>query len=450
MKITKEELSQMIRENMALRMTQDRMRGRSGSYSEPRANKAAQKRKGNEPITRNNVVKGSFEGTSSDRMKLVRELEPQIEKMIAAGKEEQIPSNWRDVLSLADGDQLLALKNAINPGIFKKVGRFLGLSEESSMQFTKSDLRRIIREELTSLKEEKQFNEEVRHAFYEAVLLRHPAQLLAEGCITRAAYRRAKRMTALNESGSRDIALEEGFFDDVKALASKGLEKAKEKGAEVAAAASEKGKELGGKALEKAKEIGNKEIDVKGASKEMKRVGKEAGELAAGAGEAMLNFIGPMAKKLGAKAEKFAEKTLKKIDKQGPKALAAVSKHIDALASAGMKKAGSGVKGMADLLVKVKDGLTYEQMANKEPEAFMSMYKALEKKVLGMKLRGVKTPEETKATLGIFQSPDGQKALAAAAKKTGLSAAELETLMGLYVFQSRYVPMATKAMAAKG
>ena len=317
------------------------------------------------------------------------------------------------------------------------------------MRITRRQIKRIIKEEFNLIKEEKDFNEDVRHAFYEAVLLKHPALLLAEGYISRAAYKRAKKMSMLNESGARDLALEEGFFDDVKALASKGMKKAKEKSAEVAAAAAEKGKELGGKALDKAKEIGNKEIDTKKFAKDASRIGKEAGEMAAGAGEAILNFIGPMAKKLGAKAEKFAEKTLKKIDKQGPKALAAISKHINKLADAGMKKAGSGIKGTADLLRKVKDGLTYEQMANKEPEAFMSTYKAIEKTILGMKLKGVRTPDEAKATLGIFQSPDGQKALAAAAKKTGMSAAEIETLMGLYVFQSRYVPMATKAMAGK-
>ena len=130
MKITEKELRRIIRENMALRMTQDRMRRSSGgSFSEPRSKKAAQKRKGNEPITRNHIVKNSFKGTSSDRAKLNSELKTQIEKMIASGKEDQIPSNWRDILSLSNGDQLLALKQAINPGMMKKLGRFLGLSE---------------------------------------------------------------------------------------------------------------------------------------------------------------------------------------------------------------------------------------------------------------------------------------------------------------------------------
>jgi ribosomal protein L17 len=130
MKITEKKLRELIRENMALRMTQDRMRNSGGgSFSEPRSNKAAQKRKGSEPITRNHIVKNSFKGTSSDRNKLAKDLKVQIEKMIASGKEDQIPSNWRDIIGLANGDQLLALKQAINPGMMKKLGRFLGLSE---------------------------------------------------------------------------------------------------------------------------------------------------------------------------------------------------------------------------------------------------------------------------------------------------------------------------------
>ena len=138
---------------------------------------------------------------------------------------------------------------------------------------------------------------------------------------------------------------------------------------------------------------------------------------------------------------------------QGPKALAAISKHIECGVNAALSKAksttGSGIKGLADLIRKAKDGLTYEQLATKEPAAFMATYKALEKKVLGMKLKGVTTPQTAEQVMGIFRSPDGQKALAAAAKKTGMAAAELDTIMGMYVFQSRYVPMATKAAAMK-
>lgn len=309
------------------------------------------------------------------------------------------------------------------------------------MKITKRQLKRIIREESVALHEMKGFNQEVREAYCEHILLNYPNLLLSEGYITPDVYTRATQMRMLNEASGVNRELQEGFFDDVKAMAKK-----------VGGAAAKKGKELGGKALDKAKEIGNKEIDVKAARKEMGRVGKEAGELAAGGAEAMLNFIGPMARKLGDKATKFAQKKIKQIDKQGPKALAAISKHIESGVDSALSKAkkatGSGIKGLADLLVKAKEGLTYEQMAKKEPAAFMATYKALEKKVLSMKLKGVTTPQTAEATLGIFQSPDGQKALAAAAKKTGMSAAELETIMGMYVFQSRYVPMATKAAAS--
>lgn len=309
------------------------------------------------------------------------------------------------------------------------------------MKITSKQLKRIIKEETIHLNEMNNFNQEVREAYCEHILLNYPSLLLSEGYITPKMYSRAIQMRTLNESNGTNRELREGFFDDVKAMARK-----------AGGAAMKKGKDLGGKALSKAKEIGNKEIDIKGANKEMKRVGKEAGELAAGAGEAMLNFIGPIAKKLGDKASKFAQKKLKQIDKQGPKALAAISKHIESVVDSSLSKAksatGSGIKGLADLIRKAKEGLTYEQMATKQPAAFMATYKALEKKVVGMKLKGVSTPQTAESVLGIFQSPDGQKALAAAAKKTGMAAAELETIIGLYVFQSRYVPMATKAAAS--
>ena len=308
------------------------------------------------------------------------------------------------------------------------------------MKITKKKLQTIVREETTALYEMKLFNESVREAYSEQLLLNYPNVLLEHGYISRATYHRAKRMKMLNESGLANLDIQEGFFDDVKAMAKK-----------AGGAAVAKGKELGKAGLAKAKEIGDKDIDVKGASKNMKRVGKEAGELAAGAGEAMLNFMGPMAKKLGDKATKFAKKKLKQIDKNGPKMMASISKHIGSAVDATLSKtkdaAGSSVKGLADLITKAKEGLTFEQMAKKEPIAFMATYKALEQKVVGMKIKGVNTPKSAEATLGIFQSPDGQKALAAAAKKTSMSAPELETILGLYVFQARYVPIATKAAA---
>jgi len=321
----------------------------------------------------------------------------------------------------------------------------------AKVKITKKKLQAIIREETTALHEMKQFNQQVREVYYEHILLSYPNTLLEGGYISRPTYNRAKRMKTLNESGLANLDIQEGFFDDVKAMAKKAGGAAMEKGKEAGGAAMAKGKELGKAGMAKAKELGDTEIDVKGARKRMGRVGGEAGELAAGAGEAILNFIGPMAKKLGNKASKFAQKKLKQIDKHGPKAMASISKHIGSAVDASLAKAksasGTGIKGLADLITKAKEGLTYEQMANKEPAAFLATYKALEQKVLGMKLKGISTPQTAEGALGIFQSPDGQKALAAAAKKSGMTATELETILGMYVFQTRYIPIATKAAA---
>ena len=161
------------------------------------------------------------------------------------------------------------------------------------MKITKSHLRRIIKEEL----ELDNFNQEVKETYCEHVLLNYPTLLLSEGYINIEVYNRAIRMKTLNESNRFDYRLQEGFFDDVKAMAKK-----------VGGKALDRGKKLGAKALARAKEIGDTEIDVKGARKEMGRVGREAGELAAGAGEAILNFIGPMADKLGNKARFLANR----------------------------------------------------------------------------------------------------------------------------------------------
>lgn len=315
------------------------------------------------------------------------------------------------------------------------------------MRITERQLRQIIREETVYLEEEKldQFNEEVREAYFEQVLLTYPNTLFEHGYISEATWTRARKMRMLTESGRRDYALEEGFFDDVKALAAK----AKEKLSPALAKGKEKAKAAGKAALAKAKEIGDTEIDVKKATKDMKRVGKEAGELTAGTGEAILNFLGPISDKLGGKAVKFAGKVVNKIGKMGIGALTAIPKASVAVINKALKTAGGTVKGTADLMRKTKDGLTYEKMANEDPKAFMAMYRGLQREIKGLKMRGVTTPKQVEATLGVFKSPEGQKALEAASKKTGKSAEEIEALMGLFVFQTRYVAMATKAAKTK-
>ena len=142
MKISKRQLKRIIRENMAMRMTMDRMMQSDKDYSEPKYQSGSRKRKPSDPITKADVVKGSFKGTSSDRASLTKKLKDKIEKLIDQGYEKNVPSNWKDVLSHNDGDTLHALSKVVFPGFFGTLKRTLfpeGIT-------TESQLRRIIRE----------------------------------------------------------------------------------------------------------------------------------------------------------------------------------------------------------------------------------------------------------------------------------------------------------------
>ncbi len=314
------------------------------------------------------------------------------------------------------------------------------------MKISKRQLARIVQEETIRHSKIMDLNESVREAYAEHLLLTYPNVLLAEGHITASTYTRACKMRMLNEAKGTNRHLEEAFFDDVKAMAKK-----------VGGAAMEKGKELGKAGLEKAKEIGNTEIDTKKFAKDASRVGKEAGEMISGAGEGLWNALAPVAKKLGAKAADAAKGTVDAIEKNAPSALATAEKMIGGAVDSAMK----GVKGaastaagaigdsahsLADMITKAKEGLSMEQQATKSPQAFLATYNALQQKLNDMGVPA-QTPELAQSSLGVWESPDGQSALAAGAKKAGISPAELQSLTALYVSQSRYVDMATKASA---
>lgn len=303
------------------------------------------------------------------------------------------------------------------------------------MRISKKQLIKIIREEAVSNNELVQFNEDVKLAYAEHILLTYPNALLSEGFITHETYTRATKMCMLTESGRIDTKLEEAFFDDVKAMAKK-----------VGGVAAGKAKDLGGKALDKAKEIGNKEIDTKQFSKDASRIGKEAGEMMSGAASGVWNALAPMAKKLGSGAGKFAKSAVASAEKNLPGALATVKKVVGDVAGAASDAVGDTAHGLAGMIEKAKEGLSLEQQAKKDPGSFLATYQALQKKLDDMGVPA-KTPQEASATLGIFQSPEGQKALGHGAKKAGVTPAELESLVGLYVTQSKYVDMATKAKA---
>jgi len=304
------------------------------------------------------------------------------------------------------------------------------------VKITKRELSQIIAEETQHHNDLMQLNEDIKEAYAEHVLLNYPNVLLAEGVISKATYTRACKMRMLNESNGSNRQLEEAFFDDIKAFA----------------------KKVGGKALDKAKEIGNKEIDTKKFAKDASRVGKEAGEMAAGAAAGVWNAMAPMVKKLGSGAAKMAKKSLDAAEKNLPGMLATAEKIVgDTVDSAikgvkGAAKKGAEVVGdtahsLAGMIEKAKEGITLEMQAKNSPDAFLATYKALQGKLDAMGVPAG-TPDEAEASLGIWAAPEGQAALKAGAEKAGITPAELKALTALYVTQSKYVGMATKARGA--
>ena len=282
----------------------------------------------------------------------------------------------------------------------------------------------------------KELSQNVREAYAEHILLSYPNVLLSEGHITPAMYTRACKMRMLNEAGGVNKKLQEGFFDDIKKMA----------------------KKVGGKALDKAKEIGNTEIDTKKVAKDASRVGKEAGELAAGLGQGIWNAMAPMAKKLGSGAAKMASKAVDAAEKNLPDMLATAEKVVGGAVDSAIKGAkGAAAKGadvvgdtahsLAGMIEKAKEGITMEMQAKNSPDAFLATYQALQGKLNDMGVPAG-TPDEAEASLGIWEAPEGQEALKVGADKAGVTPQEMKALTALYVTQSKYVDMATKARGA--
>ncbi len=303
------------------------------------------------------------------------------------------------------------------------------------MKITKKQLKKLISEESKNHTKMTKFNESVREAYAEHLLLTHPRALLSEGLITTVTYRRAIKMQMLNESGRTNLSVQEGFFDDVKSLA----------------------KKVGGKVMKKAKEIGNTEIDTKKAAKNAKRIGKEAGELASGIGSGLWNALAPVAKKLGGGAVDMAKDAMKSAVDNLPAALSAVEKVVGKTVDSAVKgvKGAAGVAGdaigdaahsLAGMIEKAKEGLDLEDQAKNSPDVFLATYKVLQDKLNDMGVPA-ETPDTAAASLGVWESPDGQKALAHGAKQAGITPAELKAMTALYVTQSKYVDMASKAKA---
>ena len=163
------------------------------------------------------------------------------------------------------------------------------------------------------------------------------------------------------------------------------------------------------------------------------KVGKEGGKAGAGIAKGLWSAIKPVAKEVGKAGIDAAGGVLKTVASQAPKALAG---------------AADAVGGFKKLLKKAKEGSDFEKMAEEAPEEFLASYEELKKKLEGMGAP-VGTAEEAASALGVFETEDGQEALEAGAKEAGMSPEQLQSLMGIYVTQSKFVDVATKAQETK-
>ncbi len=148
MKIKKKNLRKVVRENIAMRMTMDRMRKSDSQFSEPEYQETPRKRRPRDPITDADIVKGAFKGTTRDRAELTKKLRKKIEKLIDDGYENNVPSNWEEILGVNNEDALAALSKVIFPGFFGTIKRTLF----PEGKITKRQLRRIIREAVQIMK----------------------------------------------------------------------------------------------------------------------------------------------------------------------------------------------------------------------------------------------------------------------------------------------------------
>ena len=180
--------------------------------------------------------------------------------------------------------------------------------------------------------------------------------------------------------------------------------------------------------------------------------------MAAGLGAGIWNAMAPMAKKLGSGAAKMAGKALSAAEKNLPDMLATAEKVVGSAVDSAVKGAkGAAAKGaevvgdtahsLAGMIEKAKEGITMEMQAKNSPDAFLATYQALQGKLNDMGVPAG-TPDEAEASLGIWESPEGQEALKVGAEKAGITPAELKSLTALYVTQSKYVDMASKARGA--
>ena len=125
--------------------------------------------------------KGPMPGpTPKDRDTMVKEIEPQLAAAIESGKTQGIPQGWIDAAnadSIHDVDpkfslrrpeanggptdeEIMALSKALNPSMFSKFKRMIGM-KEGTVKITRRQLQRIIKEEKARILAEQQLDPQV-------------------------------------------------------------------------------------------------------------------------------------------------------------------------------------------------------------------------------------------------------------------------------------------------
>ena len=259
------------------------------------------------------------------------------------------------------------------------------------MKLTKKQLQKIIAEEYKAVNNDKhELSRLVREAYANYTIRTYPKHFLNEGVITKSQYNLivSGRLDERKKSDKKETADEKGIGDVVA------------------------------------------DYSVK--------IGTQVGRGALGVGKGLWNAIFPIAKEVGKAGARLAVGTLRFVgDNIG-----------NALSDAG-KIAGDSIGGARDAFKNLRQaaaqGRSYSQMAESDPEAYLTVYRALRKKLLDMGAP-VKTAAAAKAALGVFETDEGEAALVAGAEKGGVTPDELKSMMGLFVIQSAYVKTARRAM----
>jgi hypothetical protein len=171
------------------------------------------------------------------------------------------------------------------------------------------------------------------------------------------------------------------------------------------------------------------------------QIGVETGKAGQGIAKGMWDAIYPIAKRVAGAGVEAASDTL-----------AWARDNAQNITSSAGKLVGNTVKGGREAFASLKDGLAsgldYKKLAKKDPNSYVIAYEAIRTKLLSVGAPA-KTAKAAAAALGVFETEDGQDALAHGAKKAGMSPEELKSLLSMYVLQSKYIDLAMKSKEAK-